>query len=83
MEKRMEKSDLLTRLGWLCLVAVIWSTLAQLVGMVNGYHTNRFGGYIPIPLPTLSRCTIMGNSFNCLPIIHYMGDTHRKWSQVT
>lgn len=24
----------------------------------------------------------MGNSFNCLPIVDYMGDEHRKWSQV-
>lgn len=44
LESRVEKRDLLTRLGWLCLVAVIWSTLVQLVSMVKGYHTNRFGG---------------------------------------
>lgn len=44
LESRVEKRDLLTRLGWLCLVVVIWSTLAQLVSMVKGYHTNRFGG---------------------------------------
>ena len=54
-------------------MVVILSTLALLVGMVEGHHTNRFGGWLLIPSPTLSRYMIMGNSFNCLTIIDYIG----------
>lgn len=54
-------------------MVVILSTLALLVGMVAGHHTNRFGDWLLIPSPTLSRYMIMGNSFNCLTIIDYIG----------
>ena len=54
-------------------MVVILSTLALLVGMVEGHHTNRFGDWLLIPSPTLSRYMIMGNSFNCLTIIDYIG----------
>lgn len=54
-------------------MVVILSTLALLVGMVEGHHTNRFGDWLLIPSPTLSRYMIMGNSFNCLTIIDYLG----------
>lgn len=54
-------------------MVVISSTLALLVGMVEGHCTNRLRGWPLIPSPTLSRCMIMGNSFNCLTIIDYIG----------
>lgn len=47
--------------------------IGSVVGMVEGHHTNRFGGWLLIPSPTLSRYMIMGNSFNCLTIIDYIG----------
>lgn len=50
------------------------SRLVLLVGMVERHHTNRFGDRLLIPSPTLSRYMNMGNSFNCLTIIDYIGE---------